>query len=80
MTAQARWNLVVSRETDNNLRQFLAEQGRARKGELSRFVEDAVRARIFETEARQAKEENRDVPQDVIEAAIDEALEWARRT
>jgi hypothetical protein len=80
MTAQARWNLVVSRETDNNLRQFLAEQGRARKGELSRFVEDAVRARIFETEVRQAKEENRDVPQDVIEAVIDEALEWARRT
>jgi hypothetical protein len=80
MTAQARWNLVVSQDTDKSLRQFLAEQGRARKGELSRFVEDAVRARIFETEVRLAKEENRDVPQEVIEAAIDEALEWARRT
>jgi hypothetical protein len=80
MTAQARWNLVVSQETDNSLRQFLASQGRGRKGELSRFVEDAVRARIFEAEVRQAKAENRDVPQDVIESAIDEALEWARRT
>ena len=79
MTAHARWNLVVSQETDNSLRQFLASQGRGRKGELSRFVEDAVRARIFELEVRQAKAENRDVPQDVIEAAIEEALEWARR-
>ena len=80
MPTQARWNLVVSRDTDNSLRQYLASQGRGRKGELSRFVEDAVRARIFEAEVRQAKEENRGVPQDVIEAAIDEALEWARRT
>jgi hypothetical protein len=80
MPAQARWNLVVSRDTDNDLRQFLASQGRARRGELSRFVEDAVRARIFEAEVRQAKEKNRGVPQEVIEAAIEEALEWARRT
>jgi hypothetical protein len=80
MTAHARWNLVVSQDTDNSLRQFLASQGRGRKGELSRFVEDAVQARIFELEVQQAKAENRGVPQDVIEAAIEEALEWARRT
>lgn len=80
MTTNARWNLVVSQDTDDTLRQFLASQGLARKGELSRFVEGAVRSRIFELEVRQAKEENRDVPQAVIEAAIDEALEWARRT
>jgi hypothetical protein len=79
MTTQARWNLVVSQDTDNSLRRFLASQGRARKGELSRFVEDAVQARILELEVRQAKAENSDVPQDTIEAAIDEALEWARR-
>jgi hypothetical protein len=79
MTSNPRWNLVVSEDTDKSLRQFLASQGRGRKGELSRFVEDAVRARIFELEVAQAKAENRDVPQHVIEAAIDEALEWARR-
>ncbi len=79
MTAQARWNLVVSRETDNNLRQFLAEQGRARKGELSRFVEEAVRARIFETAAAEAKEKNRGRSLEEIQQAVDEALEWARR-
>ncbi len=79
MNTRARWNVVVSQDHDATLREFLASRGRGRKGELSRFVEDAVRARIFEAEAAQAKAENRDVPQDVIEAAIDEALEWARR-
>ncbi len=79
MPAQARWNLVVSRDTDNNLRQFLASQGRGRKGELSRFVEDAVRARIFEEEVRRAKAKNRGRSLKEIQQAVDEALEWARR-
>ena len=78
MTAQARWNLVVSQDTDVTLRQFLAGQGRGRKGELSRFVEDAVRTRILELEAEQAKAENSSLSPTTIEDAIDEALEWAR--
>jgi hypothetical protein len=79
MTAHARWNLVVSQNTDDSLRQFLASQGRGRKGELSRFVEDAVRARILELEAEQAKAENHHLPAAAIEDAVDEALEWVRR-
>jgi hypothetical protein len=79
MSNDARWNLVVSRVTDDALRQFLAAQGRARKGELSRFVEEAVKARILEIEMAEAKAENADLPLGVIEDAIDEALEWARR-
>ncbi|CAA9272189.1 MAG: hypothetical protein AVDCRST_MAG04-3151, partial [uncultured Acetobacteraceae bacterium] len=54
----ARWNLVVSQETDDALRQVLAAEGRARKGGLSRFVEDAVRARILQVEAEAAKQAN----------------------
>ena len=79
MTANARWNLVVSQHTDDALRQFLASQGRGRKGELSRFVEDAVRTRILELEAEQAKAENSVLSPALIEDAIDEALEWVRR-
>jgi Ribbon-helix-helix domain len=79
MTAHARWNLVVSQSTDDTLRQFLASQGRGRKGELSRFVEDAVRSRILELEVDQAKAENSGTSAATIENAIDEALEWARR-
>jgi hypothetical protein len=80
MAAQARWNLVVSQNTDATLRQFLASQGRGRKGELSRFVEDAVRTRILELEAEQAKAENSGLSPTTIEDAIDEALEWVRQT
>lgn len=79
MTAQARWNLVVSQDTDNSLRQFLASQGRGRKGELSRFVEEAVRAQIFESAAAQAKAKNQGRSLEEIQQAVDEALEWARR-
>jgi hypothetical protein len=79
MSDSTRWSLIVSRSTDHALRQFLASQGRGRKGELSRFVEEAVQARILELAAEQAKAENADVPPGAIEEAIDEALEWARR-
>ena len=48
MSAASRWNFVVSRDTDSALRGFPASQGRARKGELSRFVEEAVQTRILE--------------------------------
>ena len=69
----ARWNLVVSPATDAALRQFVASQGRARKGELSRFVEEAVRARILEIEAEQAKARNAALSVGAIETAIDAA-------
>lgn len=74
-----RWNLIVSRATDDALRQVLAGQGRGRKGELSRFVEEAVQARIFELTAEEAKRQNANLSADEIGGIIDEALEWARR-
>lgn len=79
MSEAARWNLIVSRRTDDALRRFLASQGRSRKGELSRFVEEAVQARILELAAEQAKAQNAETSPEAIEAAIDEALEWVRR-
>jgi len=77
--SDTRWNLVVSRETDDALRQFLAGEGRARRGELSRFVEDAVRRRILQLEAEAAKRETAHLSEAEIAAAVDEALDWARR-
>ena len=50
-----RWNLAVSAETDQALRMFLASQGGGRKGDLSRFVEEAVRAHILKLSVEQAK-------------------------
>lgn len=79
VSATARWNLVVSRKTDDALRQALATEGRARKGELSRFVEEAVRARILEVETEAAKRANAGRTEAEVADAVDEALEWARR-
>jgi hypothetical protein len=73
-----RWNLVVSQSTDMALRQFLASQGGGRKGDLSRFVEEAVRAHILELTAAQAKAANANIGQDALDAAIEEALGAAR--
>ncbi len=57
-----RWNIAVSPDTDQSLRVFLASQGGGRKGDLSRFIEEAVRAHnILELTAEQAKAANADV-------------------
>ena len=75
-----RWNLAVSAETDQTLRMFLASQGGGRKGDLSRFIEEAVRAHILELSAEQAKADNLGVSESDLAAAVDEALAWGRRS
>lgn len=75
-----RWNLAVSAETDQTLRMFLASQGGGRKGDLSRFIEEAVRAHILELSAEQAKKNNQGVNEGDVMAAVDAALAWARRS
>lgn len=74
-----RWNPVVSQETDHALRRVLAAEGHARKGGLSRFVEDAVRARILQVEAEAAKRANAGRAEAEVADAVDEALGWVRR-
>ena len=41
-----RWNIKVSRETDLALRTLLGSQG-MKKGDLSKFIEDAVRLQVI---------------------------------
>jgi hypothetical protein len=74
-----RWNIAVSADTDQSLRMFLASHGGGRKGDLSRFIEDAVRAHILELTAEQAKAANANVGEMEITTMIDEALQWARK-
>lgn len=75
----ARWSLVVSRDTDIAVRQFLVSQGAGRRGEMSRFVEEAVCAHLLDLAAREAKAENANLAQIEIDSAIEEALTWARQ-
>ncbi|MDP2829029.1 MAG: ribbon-helix-helix domain-containing protein [Sulfuricellaceae bacterium] len=74
-----RWNVAVSADTDQSLRMFLASQGGGRKGDLSRFIEEAVRAHILELTAEQAKAVNANVREEDLTSMVDEALQWARQ-
>ena len=73
-----RWNIAVSPDTDQSVRMFLAAQGGGRKGDLSRFIEKAVRTYIFERAAEQAKEANASVSEADLAAIVAEAVQWAR--
>ncbi len=74
-----RWNVAVSADTDQSLRLFLASQGGGRKGDLSRFIEEAVRAHILELTAEQAKAANANVNEDDLTSMVEEAIQWARK-
>ncbi len=76
--ASVRWNVAVSADTDRSLRLYLAGEGLGHKGDLSRFIEDAVRTRLFDITVDQAKAANAGVSEDELTAMIDEAVEWAR--
>ena len=73
-----RWNIAVSPDTDQSVRMYLAGQGGGRKGDLSRFIEEAVRAHILELSAEQAKAANAEVNGAELSTIVAEALEWAR--
>jgi hypothetical protein len=47
MSDSIRWTIKVSSETDQSLRGFLGAQG-MKKGDLSGFVEEAVRWRMLD--------------------------------
>jgi len=76
--SQIRWNIAVSSDTDQSLRMFLAGQGGGRKGDLSRFIEEAVRAHILELTAEQVKTANAGASESEMTALVEEAVQWAR--
>ncbi len=73
-----RWNIAVSPEVDQSVRMFIAAQGGGRKGDLSRFIEEAVRTYLFERAVEQAKMASAGVGEAQLNELIDEAVQWAR--
>ena len=73
----SRWNLSIPDDTDRTVRTFLARSG-LKKGDLSKFVDEAVRRRVFELTVQQVKERNATADQDQVAQLIDEAVSWAR--
>jgi hypothetical protein len=72
-----RWNIKVSKDTDLTLRTFLGSQG-MKKGDLSRFIEDAVRWRVLQRTIQDIRERNADADPDEIQRTVDEAVSEVR--
>ena len=72
-----RWTVMVSKDTDITLRSFLAQRG-MKKGDLSKFIEEAVRWRVFDQTLAETREKFADLPPDDLQAMIDEATADAR--
>ena len=76
-TRSTRWNLVISEQTNLAVRGFLAQRG-FKKGDLSGFVEDAVRWRVFDQTLTQAREGFEALAANESQNLLDEALEHVR--
>ncbi len=72
-----RWTLVVSEETDRNLRAYLGQIG-AKKGDLSKFVEQAVQERLFSKTVEAVKARNAEFDQNELLNIVDHAVEAVR--
>ena len=72
-----RWNLSISEETDRSVRTFLARNG-GKKGDLSRFVDEAVRRRVLDLTVDQVKQRNAKYDQQDILDLVDEEVTTAR--
>ena len=78
LATATRWNLVISEQTNVAVRTFLAQRG-FKKGDLSAFVEEAVRWRVFDQVMGQAREGlDALAPQDA-ESLLEEALSQVRK-
>lgn len=80
MTSTVRRNIAVSPEVDQSVRMFIAARGGGRKGDLSRFIEEAVRAYLLEAAVSQAKAAAADTSEAELNDLIDEALRGRVRT
>ena len=72
-----RWTVSVSKETDITVRSFLAQRG-MKKGDLSKFIEEAVKWRVFDQTLIEVRGKFADVPSAELESLIDEAVAAVR--
>jgi hypothetical protein len=72
-----RLTISISKETDFALRTFLGAQG-MKKGDISKFIEEAVRWHIFHQTVRDVRTAFADVPSDELQTLINDAVEEVR--
>jgi len=72
-----RWTVSVSKNTDIAVRSFLAQRG-MKKGDLSKFIEEAVKWRVLDQTIAEVRSKFADMPAEELEAAIGEAVAAVR--
>jgi len=72
-----RWTVSVSKDTDIAVRSFLAQRG-MKKGDLSKFIEDAVRWRVLDQTMAEARAKFADLPAEGLDELISEAVRATR--
>jgi Ribbon-helix-helix domain len=72
-----RWTVSVSRDTDIAVRSFLAQRG-LKKGDLSKFIEEAVKWRVLDQTMSEARGKFADMPPTELESVIEEAVTATR--
>jgi hypothetical protein len=72
-----RWTVSVSKDTDIAVRSFLAQRG-MKKGDLSKFIEDAVKWRVLDQTMAEARSKFDDMAPESLDALIDEAVTTTR--
>lgn len=79
MTADntTRWTVKVSKDTDIAVRSLLAQRG-LKKGDLSKFIEDAVRWRVFDQTLIETRAGFADLAPEALQDLIDKATEAVR--
>lgn len=78
MNDMTRWTVSVSKNTDIAVRSFLAQRG-MKKGDLSRFIEEAVKWRVLDQTISEARSKFEDMDPDELDALIGEAVAAARQ-
>jgi len=73
-----RLTIVWSKDTDLALRSHLGMRG-LKKGALSKFVEDAVKWRLFDQTVNEAREAFASVPADELRDTLDDAILKVRK-
>jgi hypothetical protein len=72
-----RWTVTVSKQTDLALRAFLGNRG-MRKGDISKFIEEAVRWRMLNATRAQVQEAFADLPAEEVDDLVTEAVSATR--
>jgi hypothetical protein len=72
-----RWTVNVAPQTDIEVRTYLAQRG-MKKGDLSRFIEESVKWRLFDLTLDEARAGFDELTPDAFDSLIAEAVNDAR--